>query len=143
MPCFWILHVNWNLLWWAYSWPDAQIFYFYDTKGINQVNIRDALRDLVPFVQFKKYEKPPCRSATFSKVAGWSFTKSNAPPWVFLNYANGTKSRKVSHIYSFRQTTQPRQKRIIFLNFFEPHEALKGPANLFGCFSISHSSSQS
>ena len=30
-----------------------------------------ALRDLVPFVQFKKREKRPWRSVDFSKVAGW------------------------------------------------------------------------
>ena len=30
----------------------------------------DALRDLVPFVQFKKREKHPWRSVIFSKVAG-------------------------------------------------------------------------
>ena len=30
----------------------------------------DVLRDLVPFVQFKKREKHPWRSVTFSKVAG-------------------------------------------------------------------------
>ena len=35
---------------------------------------RDALRDLVPFVQFKKREKHPWRSVTFS-----NFTKSNTP----------------------------------------------------------------
>ena len=29
--------------------------------------IDDALRNLVPFVQFKKHEKQPWRSATFSK----------------------------------------------------------------------------
>ena len=33
-------------------------------------NVCDALRDLVPFVQFKKREKHPWRSVTFSKVAG-------------------------------------------------------------------------
>ena len=32
----------------------------------------DALRDLVPFVQFKKRKKHPWRSDTFSKVAGFS-----------------------------------------------------------------------
>ena len=32
----------------------------------------DALRDLVPFVQFKKREKQPWRSVAFSKVAGQS-----------------------------------------------------------------------
>ena len=30
------------------------------------------LRDLVPFVQFKKHEKHPWRSVNFSKVAGFS-----------------------------------------------------------------------
>ena len=33
-------------------------------------NICDALRNLLPFVQFKKREKHPWRSVTFSKVAG-------------------------------------------------------------------------
>ena len=32
----------------------------------------DALRDLVPFVQFKRREKHPWRSVNFSKVAGFS-----------------------------------------------------------------------
>ena len=32
--------------------------------------ICDALRDLVPFVQFKKCKKHPRRSVNFSKVAG-------------------------------------------------------------------------
>ena len=32
----------------------------------------DALRDLVPFVQFKKHENPHlCRSVTFSNVGGF------------------------------------------------------------------------
>ena len=34
---------------------------------------RDVLRGLVPFVQFKKREKHPWKSVTFSKVAGFSF----------------------------------------------------------------------
>ena len=34
--------------------------------------ICDALRDLVPFVQFKKRAKHPWRSVNFSKVAGFS-----------------------------------------------------------------------
>ena len=32
-------------------------------------NVCDVLRDLVPFVQFKKLGKHPSRSATFTKVA--------------------------------------------------------------------------
>ena len=42
----------------------------------------DALRDLVPFVQFKKREKHSWRSVTFSKAC--NFTKSNTPPLKFL-----------------------------------------------------------
>ena len=40
------------------------------TQGV--ISIYDALRDLVPFVQFKKREKRPWRSVNFSKVAGWN-----------------------------------------------------------------------
>ena len=35
----------------------------------NNSKICDALRDLIPFVQFKKREKRPWMSNTFSKVA--------------------------------------------------------------------------
>ena len=38
-----------------------------DTHAKNKC---DALRNLVPFVQFKKHEKDPSRSITFSKAAG-------------------------------------------------------------------------
>ena len=34
------------------------------------LTIGDALRNLVPFVQFKKHEKHPWRSLAVSKVAG-------------------------------------------------------------------------
>ena len=40
--------------------------------------ICDALRDLVPFVQFKKREKHLWRSVTFTKI--------NTPPWMFLTF---------------------------------------------------------
>ena len=63
-------------------------------------DICNALRNSVPFLQFKKREKHPWRSVTCSKVAGF-FTKSNTPPWVFftfLKFLNGTKLRKVSHV---------------------------------------------
>ena len=42
--------------------------------------ISDALRDLVPFVEFKKREIHPWRSVTFSKVAGFT------PLWVFFTF---------------------------------------------------------
>ena len=59
-------------------------------------NIRFIWEDLVLFVQIKKRDKHPWRSVTFSKVAVlvYNFTKSNTPPWVFVKFTNGTKSRK-------------------------------------------------
>ena len=58
------------------------------------------LRDLVPFVQFKKREEHAWRSATFSTVAGSAcdFTKSNTPPWVFFKFLKLNKSRNASHM---------------------------------------------
>ena len=52
--------------------PDIKFQLFSNTT------IFDALRDLVPFVQFKKREKHPWRSVTF--------TKSSTPPWVFFTF---------------------------------------------------------
>ena len=68
--------------------------------------IWDALHDLVPFVQFKKCEKRPWKSVTFSKAAGLSVTFLKVTllygcfSW-FLNCTYGTKSRKTSHIELF------------------------------------------
>ena len=45
-----------------------------------QFGIVQKHRNLVPFVQFKKREKHPFRSAAFSKVA------SNTLPWVFFAF---------------------------------------------------------
>ena len=39
-------------------------------KITDQLYICDPLRDLLQFVQFKKLEKHPWKSVTFSKVAG-------------------------------------------------------------------------
>ena len=46
----------------------------------------DALRDFVPFVQFKKHEKHPWRSVAFSKVAGRSVTFSKVPSFSLQFY---------------------------------------------------------
>ena len=35
-----------------------------------EIHIGGELRDLLPFVQFKKHEKHPWKSVNFSKVAG-------------------------------------------------------------------------
>ena len=62
------------------------------------------MHDLVPFVQFKKREKHPWRSVTFSKVAGYEpatllkLTLLHGCFPRFSNCINGTKSRSVSHI---------------------------------------------
>ena len=87
--------------------------------------ICDALRDLVPFAQFKKPEKHPWRSVTFSKVAGFCgtskgfmkakpFKEAQKPATLpkvtllhgfvsrFLNCTNG-KLRKTSHL-SFKMS---------------------------------------
>ena len=59
------------------------------------------MRDLVPFVQFKKREKRPWRNVTFSKVEPATLLIVTLLHWRFsrfLNCTNGTKLRKVSHI---------------------------------------------
>ena len=57
------------------------------------------LGNLVSFLQFKKRKKDPWRSATFSKVAGWSsLTLLYGCFSRFLNCTNCTKSRSASHI---------------------------------------------
>ena len=66
--------------------------------------ICDALRDLVQFVQFEKREKHPCKSVTFSKVAGWPATLLKVALLHgcfsrFLNCTNDTKSRNASHMF--------------------------------------------
>ena len=63
-------------------------------------NIRDALRDLLPFVRFKICEKHPW-SATFSKVEPATLLQVTLLHGCFsrfLNYTNGTKSWKALHI---------------------------------------------
>ena len=44
----------------------------------------DALRNLVPFLQFEKREKHPCRSVTLNKfqASACNLTKSTTPQWV-------------------------------------------------------------
>ena len=44
----------------------------------------DALRDLVPFEQFKKREKHLWGSFTFRKA--YNATKTSFPPWVFFTF---------------------------------------------------------
>ena len=63
--------------------------------------ICDALRDLLPVVQFEKREKRLWRGDILVKLqAACNFTQSFTPSWVFftLNYTNVTKFYKVSHM---------------------------------------------
>ena len=70
----------------------------------NRVKVRDVLRNLTPFVKFKKREKHPWRSDTFSKAPCWSlqlYKKLHSSLLVFsciLNCTKGTKSPKASHM---------------------------------------------
>ena len=63
-----------------------------------------ALHNLVPFVQFKKREKQPWRSVTFSKAAGWKpatlleITLFHECFLSFLNCTNSTKSSNATHL---------------------------------------------
>ena len=63
-----------------------------------------ALRDLVPFVQFKKRDKHPWKSVNFNKVAGFKpatllkLTLLHGSFSRFLNCTNGIKSRNAPHM---------------------------------------------
>ena len=56
--------------------PDVQAFW---VKNIVYVSLRicDVLRDLIPFVQFKKREKHPLRIITFSNA--WKYNNIGIP----------------------------------------------------------------
>ena len=66
-------------------------------------NRSGALRDLVPFVQFKKREKHPWKRVNFSKLKPATLLKLTLFHGCFsrsLNFTNGAKSRNASHINS-------------------------------------------
>ena len=71
----------------------------------HSIIICDALRDLVPFVQFKKLECTHEGVLLLVKLQAKSFTTLLKVTLLhgcfsrFLNCTNGTKSRKTSHIY--------------------------------------------
>ena len=48
--------------------------------------MRDTWRDLVTFAPFKKREKHPWKSVTFTKVADFNFTKRNTPPYMSFTF---------------------------------------------------------
>ena len=68
------------------------------------MTVCDVLRDLIPFVQFKKRENTHGGALLLVKLHAevCNFTKSNTPPWVFfkfLNCTNGIKSSNITYIY--------------------------------------------
>ena len=81
-------------------------FTIYNTFTMIWVNfydvIRGVLRDLVPFVQFKKGKKHPWRSVTFSKNPATLLKVTQLCGCFsrFLNCTNVTKSHKTSYIWS-------------------------------------------
>ena len=58
----------------------------------------DALRDLVPLVQFKKREKHPWRSVHFKPAILLKLTLLHGCYSLFKNCTNGTKSRSAPQI---------------------------------------------
>ena len=65
----------------------------------------DALRDLVPFVPFKKHKKTPMEEWYFylsCRLKACIFTKSNTPPWVFFTFLELFKRYQIAQniIYS-------------------------------------------
>ena len=63
-------------------------------------SLSDSLRDLVPFVQFKKREKHPWRSVTFR----WVF-------FTFFKCTNGTKSCNTSQMFLTHDQNYHRDKK--------------------------------
>ena len=59
----------------------------------------DALRNFVPFTQFKKREKHPWKSVTFIKVED----KSNTPPWVFFTFFKLYKWYQITQSIAYEQ----------------------------------------
>ena len=93
--------------------------FFLKKCNVEHLKKCDALRDLVPFVQFKKREKHPWRSVTFSTTL-LRVTLLHGCFSRFLNCKNGTKSRKTStFLRQNRKTGKVRKQsftsRTIFL----------------------------
>ena len=59
----------------------------------------------VPFALFKKREKYPWRSVTFSKVLACNLTKSNIPPWLFLTFFKLYKWYRIAQRITYYEST--------------------------------------
>ena len=93
-----------------------------------------ALRDLVPFVQFKKREKHQWRSVTFSRLKPATLLKVtffHGCFWRFLNRTYGTKSRN-AHNYEEVSETVGRVNKLNFQKI--NHMNLINPFNITDLF---------
>ena len=82
----------------------------------------DALRDLLPFVQFKKREKHTWRSVTFKAATSLKVTPLHGCFSRFLNWTNDTKSRNAS-LYSIYQVLKsPHTNSHVIWQFLESLE---------------------
>ena len=90
--------ISWSTLLWIKQIKEVILAWLITDNSHSYVNlvkiIRDALGDLVPFVQFKKCEKHPWRSVTFSE----SNTHLQGRFPHFRNCTNSTKLCKASQI---------------------------------------------
>ena len=76
---------------------DPTMLFFIHLADVSSQTILDALRDIVPFVQFKKRKKHPWRSVTFNQPAtSLKVTLLHGCFSRFLNCANDTKSHNAS-----------------------------------------------
>ena len=80
------------------------------------VHFSDALRDLLPFVKFKKREKHAWNSVTFSKDSGCSLKVKVLRGCLsrFLKCANGTNQQFVSYLPCNRGELHGRLKRWVW-----------------------------
>ena len=99
-----------------FSTPRIPFHVFFCIKKLSEelYSNCDALRNLVPLVQFKKREKHPWRNVSFSKVAGFKF---NTPPWVFFTFF------KLYKWYQIVQRTTFTKRSIIRLININPFQA--------------------
>ena len=83
----------------SWIWLSRKIASVVPRPAMNLNCICNALRGLVPFVQFKKREKHPWRSVSFSKVASCCrlLALLHGCFLRFLNCTNSNKSCKTSH----------------------------------------------
>ena len=83
--------------------------YFIELFAMIQCQLWDELRDLLPFAQFKKREKHPWRSVTFSKQAlACNFVQVTFRRCFsrFFYCTNGTQSHNASNMYQFFTTVK-------------------------------------